>query len=948
MNNPRYLIIFVILAASCVRLHGDPLYDAFREPAMNTRPFVRWWWNGGRVDAAEIVRELDVLKAAGIGGVEINTIGMPDEATAASLAAHPEVAWLSPEWDRLVALAAAAARDRGMTADLIVGSGWPFGGRFLKPEEQTQRVLLVKRALRGPSRAVFTRAELMEMKPLSKSGEKLEPSPIPTRSQLLFLRLLPVGSLQGPFTAGADLMTRFGPDDRVAIDLPAGEFSLYVGTWQTGFTHVKLGAPGADGPVVNHFDAAAVRTYLEHMSSSLSPAFQGNLGSALRAMFVDSLELDHANWTGDLAAEFHRRRGYDLLPYLPFVLDADDGGAAANFELTVRRARYDFDKTLIELFDERFLSTYVAWAESNHVKARIQAYGRETHPLQGSMKVDLPEGETWLWVDPYHPERIRAEPTVVDKYVASAANLTGQRLRSFEAMTNAVPVFRETLQDFKRGLDATLLTGLNHAIMHGFNYTPLDAGFPGWVRFGNYLNERTPWWPHFRQFSDYAARLGTVMRHSDARARIAVLAPRPDEWSRHGLLFQPFPEVADPWYQFRLIEAIQEAGYNADYISEKILTDGKKAGGQLRYGPCAYDVLILEEVHAMEPAAAAALADFVAGGGRTVFIGEPPSQAPSLYDALENDARVQAAVAQIRGVPSARVHYRTPPTKDQVATEGGDEQHLLEFAGAVLAGTGVAPDVRFDQPSWRVSQISQRDGERFIYFIVNGDAQASVRVGAAFPGAIGRPYLWDPQTGGKSPLAVGPQGRIELPLDPAASTLIVFEPGEKADFSPAIAAPVADTELLSLRGPWKLQLAPAGSDLRIQRELPGLVDFSRQENDEQLRYFGGVATYDIDFDAAGLRDGILDLGEVHDLSEVTLNGVALGSRWWGLHRYALTGVLRPGRNHLQIKVTTMLANLMQHEKDNAAAQRWAGWAPPIPAGLVGPVRVLEAPQNPEK
>src|SRR5690606_30927676 len=224
-------------------------------------------------------------------------------------------------------------------------------------------------------------------------------------------------------------------------------------------------------PVVNHFNAAAVRKYLDHMSDRLAPALGGNLGQAIRATFVDSLELDHANWTDDLAAEFLRRRGYDLLPYLPFILESDNAASDSGFTGTIRRARYDFDKTIVELFHERFLTTYVAWAEANHVKARIQAYGRELHPLQGSMSVPLPEGETWLWVDKARPERIRPDSTVINKYVASAANLTGQRLRSFEAMTNAVPVFRETLQDFKRGLDATLLSGLNHPIIHGFNYT---------------------------------------------------------------------------------------------------------------------------------------------------------------------------------------------------------------------------------------------------------------------------------------------------------------------------------------------------------------------------------------------------------------------------------------------------------------------------------------------
>jgi hypothetical protein len=347
----------------------------------------------------------------------------------------------------------------------------------------------------------------------------------------------------------------------------------------------------------------------------------------------------------------------------------------------------------------------------------------------------------------------------------------------------------------------------------------------------------------------------------------------------------------------------------------------------------------------MEPGAAAALAEFVAGGGRVVFVGPPPSHSPGLRQAAENDARVRASVAQIRGAPTERVQYQVPPAKDLTATEGGDEQHLLEFVRSVLARTDLSPDVRFDQPSWHVSQISQRDGDRSIYFIVNGDAQESVRVLASFPGAIGRPCLWDPQTGGKTPVSYGPQSQVQLELDPAGSALIVFDPGEKADIRLANPPIVAGRELLSLRGPWKLQLAPAGSDIKIQRELPHLVDFSQQENDEQMRYFGGVATYQIDFDGANLHDAIMDLGEVYDVSEVTLNGVGLGARWWGRHRYDLTGAIRPGSNHLQIKVATMLANLMQHKKEDAAAQRWASWAPPISAGLVGPVRLIEAHEN---
>ena len=55
-------------------------YRQFQDPPDYARVFVRWWWNGNRLDAEEIKRELDVMKAAGIAGVEINPIAFPDHA----------------------------------------------------------------------------------------------------------------------------------------------------------------------------------------------------------------------------------------------------------------------------------------------------------------------------------------------------------------------------------------------------------------------------------------------------------------------------------------------------------------------------------------------------------------------------------------------------------------------------------------------------------------------------------------------------------------------------------------------------------------------------------------------------------------------------------------------------------------------------------------------------
>jgi hypothetical protein len=75
------LITIVFLLCQCQPkeeiLTCEELYQEFKQPASEYRPFVRWWWNGDKVEAEELVRELHLLKEAGIGGVEINPIAFP-------------------------------------------------------------------------------------------------------------------------------------------------------------------------------------------------------------------------------------------------------------------------------------------------------------------------------------------------------------------------------------------------------------------------------------------------------------------------------------------------------------------------------------------------------------------------------------------------------------------------------------------------------------------------------------------------------------------------------------------------------------------------------------------------------------------------------------------------------------------------------------------------------
>jgi len=59
-------------------IEENSLFQLFQNPENINKPFIRWWWNGIRVVKEELLRELDLLKAAGIGGVEINSIAFPE------------------------------------------------------------------------------------------------------------------------------------------------------------------------------------------------------------------------------------------------------------------------------------------------------------------------------------------------------------------------------------------------------------------------------------------------------------------------------------------------------------------------------------------------------------------------------------------------------------------------------------------------------------------------------------------------------------------------------------------------------------------------------------------------------------------------------------------------------------------------------------------------------
>ncbi|HXB93177.1 MAG TPA: glycosyl hydrolase, partial [Puia sp.] len=748
---------------------GSDLYRIFKDPVAVHRPFVRWWWNGDKIERSELARELRLLKEAGFGGVEINPIKFPASTDDRGL---PSVRWLSPEWIDLLDFTLKEARSLDLTCDLIVGSGWPFGAEWLQGEERSQIVVIGTHKLEGPLEYEVSAFDLF------READPIVSSPYAGRTvELMAIYLVP-----DPFNKMEDAKDLSGQiaSGVLHVTIPPGKYVLYGLVKIHGSMEVINGAPGANGPVLNHYDEATVKKYLAHMSDTIQQRI-GPLTGRVRAFFTDSMELEGANWCADMAQEFKKRRGYELTPYLPFILyktgsmgnifDFNYGaklGPALNDVL--ERVRYDFDVTKSELIRERFVRPFTEWCKSNKVLSRVQAYGRGYYPLEGSWGIDLPECETWIkpGIGGAMSEtdyRVGRAYTMINKFVSSAAHLKGNRHVSCEEMTNTDMVFNDSLEILKIAGDQSILSGVTHPIFHGFNYSPPDAPFPGWVRYGTFFNERNTWWPYLRRFTDYKARLAAILQQGDMFADIAILPPVPDLWSLYGAQNEPFPSLIYPTWQTLVWESIHQNGSACDYVSEQVIRDAEMKDGYLHYGPRKYHTIFLIWIDRMEPAVAKKLSDFVDCGGRVFCIETYPEKSTGLHDSLRRDDELRGWIDKMKAWPERFIFVRKP------------DSHFLTWYKDLQKQYEIAPYVAIDKPHASVNQIRYQAGDKDWLVLINSSAGARHALTLSFSKELSagkQLWIWDAETGDRVLLGDA-ETPVGLELGPADLALLVFE-----------------------------------------------------------------------------------------------------------------------------------------------------------------------------
>lgn len=916
---------------------GNAYYDQFRNPETKYRPFVRWWWNGDKVNADELRRELHLLKDAGIGGVEINPVGFPGGADDLGI---PSIPWLSKEWIDMLKVAFDQASKLDMTCDLIVGSGWPFGGEFLQGDERGQVMVVGVEKLSGPQE--YTTSVFSLLKEADPAISKPYSGRVP---HLLSLQLVPepLGSLDQVI----DLSDKINEKGAFTIQIPEGKYALYALVRIDSFGAVISGAPGAQGPTLNHLDSTAVKKYLNHMSDAIQ-AQLGPLAQYIRSLFTDSMELEGANWSSDFAAEFKKRRGYDIMPYLQYTMFKTGGMGnvldynyavemTPEFKEMIDRMRYDVELTKAEMFRDRFTIPYTNWCRQLGVKSRAQAYGRGFFPLESGMYYDIPEGESWTtnWLQHRIGEEMSNEEyragrayTMVNKYITSAAHLTGKRLISAEEMTNTYRVFNATPEFLKIGSDQNAQVGITHSVWHGFNYSPPEAPFPGWVRYGSYYSEKNNWWRYFNCLNTHRARVASQLQNADMYADIAILMPVSDMWTTMGMQNEPFPSSINKPYQSLVWEAMNKNGNGTDYISEPLICASTISDGMLHYGPRSYKNLFLVGVERMNPETLAKLYEFAQQGGRIFCVETVPYKSLGWKDHEKRDAEVKAWIEKLQAMPEQFIHLEKPADNDFITWYAGVQKQY-----------GITPTVQIESPDpFVMANLFVRDDGSRIYFFTNTHLHNSHQTKLTFPQEATRmnAWVWNLDNGERYRLPLDKAGAMTLDLGPADARMIVFDRdnNKKAPVWAPLPTSGADSTTLS---DWSLEFHHS-----LEHWIKtATTDTLKDLKDTEWKSFTGDVVYRTDVEVDDPEGMVLNLGKVYGVASLKVNGVDCGTSWYGRRIYDLSKVLHKGWNRIEVTVTTTMGNYLQTWKENRIAQQWTnrpGRPQPVQSmGMAGPV-----------
>jgi len=715
-----------------------------------------------------------------------------------------------------------------------------------------------------------------------------------------------------------DLTSRMRADGRLDWTPPAGRWVVLRFGYSLTGAYNSPASPEATGLEVDKLSRTHVKAYFDNYLDQYKDTVGPLMGKrGLQYIITDSWEAGVANWTDAMINEFVKRRGYDMRPWLPVLAGRVVESAEAS-----DRFLWDFRKTLSDLTAENHYDQLTTILKERGMGRYTESHEGGRAFIADGMEVkrnaDIPMSAMWL-ERPGTPDRSNDADV---RESASVAHIYGQNLVAAESLTAYKNAWAYSPETLKSTADRLMAMGLNRFVIHTSVHQPGDDKIPGLGLgpFGQWFTRHETWAELARPWTTYLSRSCYMLQQGEFVADIIYYYG--EDSNITALFHSKLPAIP--------------AGTNFDFVNADALKNRLSvAGGKIATATgMSYRVLALDpNSQHMSLGVLRKIRDMVKAGA--VVVGPKPVGSPSLAD---DQAEFRAIADDVwgKGVGKGKVY------------EGQNIAQALE-------ALKVEPDFEYTKPQENTNLrfVHRRLADGEVYWVSNANNRSEI-LAATFRVEGKDPELWHPDTGviESAPYRIA-AGRTTVPLrlDPNDAVFVVFRKASAAP-SRALSAP-AETTLASITGAWDVAFqADRGAPAKIK--LNALGSWS-ESPDSGVKYFSGTATYTkiVQAPADWFKSGAkiwLDLGDVKNIAEVSVNGEPFGILWKPLFRVDVTTALKAGANTLEIKVTNLWVNRLIGDQQPNVTKKYTYTAMPfyradsplLPSGLIGPVLILRS------
>lgn len=677
------------------------------------------------------------------------------------------------------------------------------------------------------------------------------------------------------------------------VQLPKGDWRIIrFGYTSTGAYNVPATVEG-EGLEVDKFDAKALEFHFEAFVGKLMKKVQAKGIKSLKTTEIDSYEVGGQNWTKGIEKTFQEKFGYDLIPWLPLltgrVIESPEHTGAILQELRQHQS---------DLMVENYFGEFTKLSHKYGLESYIEPYGwGPFDELASGGKADRLMGEFWVKSNLPNNRIYHGRTSAA----ISSGHIYGKKIISAESFTSTGLNWKGHPYFYKHHGDRMWARGINETMFHRFAHQPNNYIKPGMTMdsIGSHFDRTQTWWSNggtawFKYLARGSYLLQQGVPDADFLVHLGDVAP-----------IRGNSGVKIP------------AGFGYDFTNTDVLLNriSVKDGWLVLPEGTRYKALYLTKTEYLHVKTLKRIQALVAAGA--TVIGNKPKEVIGFSEWKDQGEFKQIADELWVGASNNINAYQ----KGFVSSASLEE---------TIKPLKLEPDLLINGEPVEVFAKRRVDGNDLYFFHSEKPEfrQIKVDIRDDESESKGIPEIWNNTDGTIEQIQnyrhEGNRITFDLALEPYASRFILIRrdnktPSYTGTYSQLVKDIYLNTALTSakeaqtqeLTGPWNIEFDQNWAG-------PGEVTFDSLQDwstrpEEGIKHYSGTANYSKTFvlsqqQVNSNRPIYLDLGDVQQIAEVTLNGKKLGTLWKQPFALDVSSALIAGENQLEVAITNTWVN----------------------------------------